>query len=181
MRVISGKLKGRVIKGYNIVGTRPTMDRVKESIFSIIQDKVNNSTVLDLFSGTGNYGIEALSNGSKLVYFNDKNIKCTKLIKETLMEYQVIDNSIITTMDYQEALNYYKNKKIVFDLIFLDPPYKNNVINEILMFIEKNKLLNSNGLVICELTNILEYQSDNLILYKEKKYGDKYVLIYKMV
>ena len=74
MRVISGKLKGRNIEGYNIVGTRPTMDRVKESIFALIQDNVRNSTVLDLFSGSGNYGIEAISLGASFVCFNDKCI-----------------------------------------------------------------------------------------------------------
>lgn len=181
MRVISGKLKGRIIKGYDINGTRPTMDRVKESIFGIIQQKVPESIVLDLFSGTGNYGIEAISNGAKQVYFNDKNIRCTRLIKETLINYQVLNSNIITTLNYQEALSYYKNRNISFDIIFLDPPYKEHIINEILVFIEKNKLLNNNGLVICELTNREEYFSDQLLLIKEKRYGDKYVLIYKMV
>ena len=181
MKVISGKLKGRTIKGYDIKGTRPTMDRVKESVFGIIQDYVLDSNILDLFSGTGNYGIEGISNGAKLVYFNDKNRECTKLIKNTLTSYNVLDHGIITTMDYKDALNYYKNKKITFDLIFLDPPYKNRIINEILSFIENNNLLNNNGLVICEVASKEDYISNNLLMYKEKKYGDKYIIIYKMV
>ena len=72
-KVISGILKGRNISGYNIEGTRPTMDRVKESVFGIIQDYIDKSVVLDLFSGSGNLGIEALSNGAEIVYFNDYN------------------------------------------------------------------------------------------------------------
>ena len=84
MRVISGSLRGREIKGYTIDGTRPTMDRVKESMFAIIQDYIKDSICLDLFSGTGNLGIEAISNGAKKVYFNDKNKVATKIIKENI-------------------------------------------------------------------------------------------------
>ena len=181
MKVISGKLKGRVIKGYNILGTRPTMDRVKESVFGMIQNYIQNSIVLDLFSGSGNYGIEAISNGSSKVYFNDINKKCLGVIKDNLTNFNVLDYGIITKMDYLEALNYYKNNNIKFDLIFFDPPYKDNIINNILTILEKNKLLNNNDLEICELTTKEEYLSDKLILYKERKYGDKTVLIYKLV
>ncbi len=179
MKVISGKLKGRNISGFNILGTRPTMDRVKESVFSMIQNYLPNSICLDLFSGSGNLGIEAISNGANLVYFNDYNKKCIQVIKNNLTNFNVSEQAIITNMDYREALNYYKNKNIKFDLIFLDPPYKELIINEILSFIEKNDLLNENGLVICELSKKEEYLSDNLILYKEKNYGEKIVLIYK--
>ena len=180
MKVISGKLKGRVIKGFDISGTRPTMDRVKESIFGMIQNYVNSSTALDLFSGSGNYGIECISNGASLVYFNDKNKKCIDVIKSNLENFNILENSILTNMDYREALSYYKNRNIKFDLIFLDPPYKEKIINDILFNIENNNLLNKNGLVICELIKKEDYISDKLILFKERKYGDKIVLIYKL-
>ena len=179
MRIISGKLKGRNIKGFDIEGTRPTMDRVKESVFSMIQNYLNNSIVLDLFSGSGNLGIEAISNGAKLVYFNDKNNKCIKVIKDNLMNFNVLENSIITNMDYKEALNYYKNNNIKFDIVFLDPPYKENIINEILFFMLDNSILNNNSIVVCELTNKEIFINDKLKLVKERKYGDKYILIYK--
>ena len=179
MRVISGKLKGRVINGFNIEGTRPTMDRVKESLFAMIQNHINDSIVLDLFSGSGNLGIEAISNGARLVYFNDKNKKCINIIKDNLVHFNVLENTILTNLDYKEALNYYKNNNIKFDIVFLDPPYKDNIINEILDYLLKNNLLNNYSLIICELTNKEIYLNDKLILYREKKYGDKYVLIYK--
>ena len=179
MRVISGKLKGRKILGYDISGTRPTMDRVKESIFSMIQNYVHDSTVLDLFSGSGNYGIEAISNGSKLVYFNDKNIKCVNVIKDNLSNMNVINQSIITNLDYKKAIEFYKEKNIKFDLVFLDPPYKNNIINEIIDSLLNNNLLNNNCLIICELTNREDYINKNIVLFKEKTYGEKIVLIYK--
>ena len=89
MRIISGKLKGRIINNYDINGTRPTMDRVKESIFSSIQNYVKDSIFLDLFAGTGNIGIEALSNGSKKVYFIDNNIKAIKAIKDNVKNFEI--------------------------------------------------------------------------------------------
>lgn len=181
MKVISGKLKGRTIKGFDINGTRPTMDRVKESVFGIIQNYVLDSTVLDLFAGSGNYGIEAISNGAKVVYFNDKNRKCINIIKENLANFNILDNSIITNMDYQEALNYYRNRDIKFDLVFLDPPYKKHIINKILLFLEENSMLKEKALVICEVNAKESYVSNQLTLYKERQYGDKIVLIYKML
>lgn len=180
MKVISGFLKGRNIIGYKIDGTRPTMDRVKESIFSMIQSKVNNSVVLDLFSGTGNYGIEAISNGANLVYFNDKNKECIKVIKKNLDNFNVLNKSKILNLDYLRCLNYLSDNLINFDLVFLDPPYKLDCLNEILRYLEKNKLLNINSYVIVELTNNnLKDKYNNLIKIKEKHYGEKIVLIYK--
>ena len=180
MKVISGLLKGRNIVGFNIEGTRPTMDRVKESIFSMIQDKVRDSIVLDLFSGSGNYGIEAISNGAKLIYFNDKNKECIKVIKRNLDNFNILDKSKILNLDYLKCLNYLKDNNIKLDLVFLDPPYKLDCLNEILWFLDKNKLLNLGSCVIVELTNNnLEDRYNNLIKIKEKHYGEKIVFIYK--
>ena len=178
-KVISGVLKGRNIKGFDILGTRPTMDRVKESVFAIIQNKIDDSVVLDLFSGSGNLGIEAISNGAKYVYFNDLNKKCINVIKENLNNFNVLDKGNITNKDYLDALNYYHNHNIKFDIVFLDPPYKERIINDILEVLQKNKLLNEKALVICELTNYEIYQSDNMTLIKDRSYGDKKVLIYQ--
>lgn len=179
MRVISGKLKGRNIDGYNIVGTRPTMDRVKESIFGMIQNYICDAVVLDLFSGTGNYGIECISNGSNLVYFNDYNSKCIDIINYNLSKMNVLDYGKLTTLDYHEALKYYKKNNIKFDLVFLDPPYKEHIINEVLDFLIQNELLNDKGLVICEFMKKEDFVNNKLKLFKEKKYGEKYVFIYK--
>ena len=180
MRVISGTLKGRIIKGYDIIGTRPTMDRIKESLFATIQNHIKDAIVLDLFSGTGNYGIEAISNGAKKVYFNDLNNKCTNIIKENLDNFNILDNSIILNLDYQKCLEYLFKQNIKFDLIFLDPPYKDDIISEIIVFINKNNLLNDKGLIICELVNnnLLDNYND-ISLWKNKKYGDKYIYIYQ--
>ena len=91
----------------------------------------------------------------------------------------VLEEGIITNFDYKKALDYYKNNNIKFDLVFLDPPYKKHIINEILESLLENNLLNNNGLVICEFLDKDEYLSNKLKLFKEKKYGEKYVFIYK--
>src|SRR5699024_8589559 len=104
MRIISGKYKGRVLKGYTLKGTRPTMDRVKESLFASIQDYLDNSVCLDLFAGSGNLGIEALSMGAREVVFVDKEYMACKTIKSNL---DMLDNNLnttILTMDYLKAI-----------------------------------------------------------------------------
>lgn len=178
MKIISGFLKGRKLNDYQIEGTRPTMDRVKESIFASIQSKIKNSIVLDLFAGSGNYGIEAISNYAKLVYFNDKNIECIKVIKKSLNEFKIVDKAIVYNFDYLKCLKVLVTKQVKFDLIFLDPPYKMEVIEDILKFILKNKLLNKDGLIICEYQEKLA-EISGLELIKIKKYGNKLVNIYK--
>lgn len=179
MRVISGDLKGRSILGFNMDGTRPTMDRVKESIFSSIQLLVPNSICLDLFAGSGSLGIEAISNGAKICYFVDKSDKAFNILKTNMNNFK-IDNSVILKMDYKSALNNFKNDNLVFDIIFLDPPYNMHIINDIIDYIAKNNLLSNDGVIICEVDeNYLNVQIDNLIQYKNKRYGSTYVYYYK--
>ena len=116
MRIISGKFKGKKLKGYDLKGTRPTMDRVKESLFATIQNKVPNSLCLDLFAGSGNLGIEALSLGALEVIFVDKEYMAVKTINDNLSSLN-IDNYQVLKLDYLKALEYLKDKK--FDIIFL--------------------------------------------------------------
>lgn len=175
MRVISGKYKGKKLTGFDILGTRPTMDRVKESLFGSIQNYLKNSVVLDLFAGSGSLGIEALSNGATACYFVDNNIKLINIIKENTNNMD--EEIIILKNDYVDALNYFKDNNIKFDIIFLDPPYKLNLINKSIELIEKYELLNDKGIIICEYE--LESFTSNYNIIKEKKYGDKSIRIYK--
>ena len=171
MYIISGKYKGKKIKGHDIVTTRPTMQRVKESLFGMIQNYIPNSKCLDLFAGSGNLGLEALSNGANSCVFVDNNINAIKVLKDNLKD---INDVTIIKDDYKHFL---ENSKDKFDIIFLDPPYKDYLINNAINLIIKNGLLNDNGLIICEYVD--EVLIDKLDIFKEKKYGDKYIKIYK--
>ncbi|MDD2203210.1 MAG: 16S rRNA (guanine(966)-N(2))-methyltransferase RsmD [Bacilli bacterium] len=179
MRVISGSLRSRAIKGDNIKGTRPTMDKIKESLFAMIQDEVRDSICLDLFAGSGSLGIEAISNEAKLVYFVDKNKECIEVVDDNIRTFEIGKQAKVLFYDYRKALTYFKNNNIQFDLIFLDPPYSENLIEEIISFINKNNLLVSKGKVICEYTTEqLKDSYDNLTTIKDRSYGDKKIKIY---
>ena len=181
MKIVSGLYKGRNILGFDINGTRPTMDRVKESMFAMIQEYIKESIILDLFSGSGNLGIEALSEGAKYAYFVDKNKKACLTIKKNLSNLN-INNSHILNLDYKKALNYYKENNIKFNIIFLDPPYETNLIEESIKQITNYNLLDNNGLIICE-SDVLDkiIYDNNYQEIKSKKYGDKWVVIIKKI
>lgn len=177
MKVISGKYKGRVLEGFTINGTRPTMDRVKESLFGTIQNNLKNSVVLDLFAGSGSLGIEALSNGAIEAYFIDNNMELINIIKKNTTGMD--DKIHIMKSDYKNALEILKNSNIKFDIIFLDPPYKLNLINDCLNKIIEYNLLNKDGIIVCEYETE-EINNDSLILIKDKKYGTKKVKIFTL-
>ena len=177
MKIISGKYKGRVLEGFDIAGTRPTMDRVKESLFAMIQSYLEDATVLDLFAGSGNLGIEALSEGAKEIYLVDKNKKSCQVINRNLKKIG-IEASDIFCGDYKSALKKYREQSIKFDIIFLDPPYQTDLVQKSIEIIEKNELLTKNGIIVAESNSLDKIIfSKKLQMIKSKKYGDKWVAI----
>ena len=180
MKVISGTLKGRNIEGYNLDGTRPTMDRVKESLFAMIQNNVKGSVVLDLFAGSGQLGIEAISNGANNCYFIDNNKEVIKVLNKNISNLNIKNNSKVILSDWKKALNEFSVQNIKFDLILVDPPYDYNVYEKILDKVSSLNLLNENGLIVLEHANLkFKDTYNNLTLYKEKRYGSKSINIYK--
>ena len=140
MRVISGYLKGRKVEGYNTPGTRPTMDRVKESMFASIQNDISSSVVLDLFCGSGSLGIEAISMGASKCYFVDNGKEILKYLNKNINNLNIKDKSIIIEKDYKEALLYFKDHNIKFNIILVDAPYKMEVMEEIINLVNKYDL-----------------------------------------
>ena len=179
MKIISGKYKGRNLDGHNLDGTRPTMERVKESLFAIIQNHLEDAIVLDLFSGSGNLGIEALSEGASYAYLVDFNKKAAITIKNNLNNIGINEAEVIN-LDYKKALNYLKDKKM--DLIFLDPPYKTDYIEQSIKLIDEYNMLNEDGLIICENDSLDKIvYPENYEVVKDRKYGDKWVVILKKI
>lgn len=176
MKIISGKYKGRNIEGYSILGTRPTMDRIRESLFASIQNDIKGKIVLDLFAGTGVLGFEALSNGAFMCYINDYNKECIKMINKT-KEKLAIENIDIKMFTYKKALAYYHLKNITFDVIFLDPPYAMHILSDLIKEIKEKNLLRKGGILVCEYET--DVVSSPYPIYKEKKYGNKKITIYK--
>ena len=178
MRIISGKYKGRVLEGFDIEGTRPTMDRVKESLFAQIQMFIPESTVLDLFSGSGNLGLEALSEGASSAVLVDFNPKAIKVIQRNI-EKLGVENCKVLGMDYLKAIHSLEEK---FDIIFLDPPYQTNYIEKSIEEITKKDLVKKGGIIVCESDSI-----DKIIypeVYSEIKnrtYGDKTIVIIQKI
>lgn len=181
MKVISGKYRGRSLLGFDISGTRPTMDRVKESLFAMIQNFIDDAVVLDLFAGSGNLGIEALSEGARVAYFVDKNKKAYYTIQKNLSSLKISDGYVYFS-DYLKALKEFSSRQIVFDIIFVDPPYQTGLVEESIANILKLGILRHGGIIVAESDKVekIVYPAC-LEVVKSKKYGDKWVAILRYV
>ncbi len=147
MRVITGKARGVSLKTPDGMATRPTTDRVKEAMFSIIQFDIPGATVLDLFGGSGQLGIEALSRGAKSAVFVDEREDACKLIRENLRRTKLENTASVIRSDYA---NFLKKCKERFDIIFLDPPYAEKFLENSLNFITEIDILQSGGIIVAE-------------------------------
>ena len=169
MRVVSGSARGRKLKDYFGNEIRPTSDMVKESIFNIVQFDIEGRRILDLFAGTGQIGIEALSRGARSVVFVDSSRDAVRLIRENLKLCGFIDSSTILMRD---ALQYLKHCE-KFDLIFMDPPYDMQLAGKAVDRIIEFDKLNANGIIVCETRDdkSLSDVRPHGFSHKEYKYG----------
>ena len=178
MRVITGKARGVVLKTPKGLSTRPTADRVKEALFSIIQYDVPSAKVLDLFAGTGQLGIEALSRGAKSAVFVDERADACALVKENLNKTRLTDDARVIRSDYAAFL---RNCKEKFDLVFLDPPYAEVFLENSLKMITEIDILQSNAIIVTErpLGKELLFEFDGFLRSKDYKYGKTVLTLYR--
>ena len=179
MRVISGKAKGIKLKTIKDDVVRPTTDKVKESIFNIIQFDIKDSVVLDLFAGSGALGIEALSRGAKLAVFVDKDRQALGMVRENLKSTNLTDDAIIIAGDY-EAFIQNNHGNMTFDIVFLDPPYKQELINIVINKLIACKMLSNTAIIICEsnLKEQVDERFDGFSLLKKYVYGQTVIRAY---
>lgn len=178
MRVITGSARGVVLKTPDGLTTRPTTDRVKEALFSIIQFDIPNAKVLDLFGGTGQLGIEALSRGAKSAVFVDAGEPACKLIRENLKRTRFLEKAQVIRSDYLQYLTVCRER---FDMIFLDPPYAEVFLENSLKKISEIDILQTGGIIVCErpLGKQLPAEIPGFVRSRDYKYGKTLLTLYR--
>jgi 16S rRNA (guanine(966)-N(2))-methyltransferase RsmD len=180
MRIIAGSAKGKRIKCREGFDTRPTTDRVKESLFSIILPYINEARVLDLFSGTGNLALESISRGAKKAVMIEKDKEALRIIIENVNNLGFESQCRAYKNDTLRAIEILGKKREKFNIIFLDPPYKDNVCTKVIKKISDVGILDEGGLIVAE-HHILEDLDDTIGEFKkvdERRYGKKELTFY---
>lgn len=177
MRVITGSARGAKLRTLDGLATRPTSDRVKEAIFNIIQFDIEGRRVLDLFAGSGQLAIEALSRGAGYAVLVDQNLDAVKVMKENLKKVRFDQKATVLRADYLQYLSGCREK---FDLVFLDPPYAEKFLEKALQKISEIDILAEGGIIICERSrdHILPPSVGSLICSKDYCYGKTAVNLY---
>ncbi|MCR5429812.1 MAG: 16S rRNA (guanine(966)-N(2))-methyltransferase RsmD [Eubacterium sp.] len=183
MRVISGTARSLKLKTLEGLDTRPTTDRIKETLFNMIQNNIYNCCFLDLFAGSGAIGIEALSRGAKQCVFVDNNPKTIQIIDENLGFTKLKEKAIVLDKSYEMAINILESKNVVFDVVFMDPPYGKGIEKNVLELLAKSVIINNDTIVIVEAsldTDFNYLDSLGFEVYREKLYKtNKHIFIRK--
>lgn len=181
MRIIAGRAKGRKLLSPKGMVTRPTLDRVKEAMFNIIQNSVPEAVALDVFAGTGSLGLEAVSRGAKKCYLIDKSAITYPILEQNVKSLKFERECETLNMDSYEALRYFASKKKDFTLIFIDPPYAKEMIPPAVDIISKNRLLAPNGIIVTKIDSREKiYEGNDMIsIVDYRKYGKTIVCFYR--
>ncbi|WCN39045.1 16S rRNA (guanine(966)-N(2))-methyltransferase RsmD [Aneurinibacillus uraniidurans] len=181
MRVVSGSKKGHPLQAVSGKGTRPTVDKVKESIFNMIGPYFDGGLALDLYAGTGGLGIEALSRGVERCIFIDANRKAVSVVYKNLDATGLRDQAEVYCNDANRALNALAKRELVFDLVFLDPPYAEQKIESQLGIMNDHGLLASGALIVAEhdAKDKMCEQIADIVKIRETTYGQTVITIYR--
>lgn len=181
MRIIAGSAKGIRLKMVPGNHVRPTTDRVKESLFSVIGPFFDGGSVLDLFAGTGSLGLEAISRGMDHAYFIDQSAQSLRIAKQNAIQCRFLDQTDFLRRDARSALKYFAAKSMQFDLIFLDPPYHERLLEPVLALLQAKSLLSPTGLLAVEHPNSMSILSSGstFITSRELSYGDTNITLLK--
>ena len=179
MRIISGKVRGLSLKTIDSDSTRPTRDMVREALFSILMNQVPESNFLDLFAGSGAIGIEALSRGANFCMFIELNPQCIKIIKENIEKARFQEQAEVYHVDYKKAIN--KLNEEMFDIIYVDPPYHQEMGIDAIARISEKNALKGDGIIVLE-TDTNEVVPDEIGRYEKfnyKRYGRNILSLFK--
>lgn len=184
MKIITGIAKGMNLETLEGDATRPTSQRVKEAIFSMIQFDIEGANVLDLFAGSGQMGLEALSRGAKKAVFSDISREASEIVMRNCKKSRLFDKCRISTCDYAQAIRG-ANGKEKFDIVFIDPPYKIKCIADVLKKLVSSDVLADNALIICESGEADIFDGDKelenkFIIAKQNKYSISYVTVLRI-
>lgn len=179
MRIIAGKYKGHQLVSFQADHIRPTTDRVKESLFNMIQNHIEGARVLDLFSGTGNLGLEALSRGAAEVLFVEKNKKSIQILDKNLNKLKVDESYRIVQKDVLSFLKSYEGP--AFDIIFADPPFTEEMAHDVMLAAAHSKVFHEETLMMIESARREKIVDDYppLVRYDVREFGDKFLSFYK--
>lgn len=181
MRITAGTLKNRKIKSREGRETRPTLERIKEAIFSIIGDKITKTKFLDLYSGTGNMAIEALSRGAERAIMIEQDKEALRIIIENINNLKLDNQCRAYKNDVLRAIEILDRKNEKFDIIFMDPPYKENITEETIIKISEGNILNKDGIIISEhsIYEKLGNKIGKFVKYDERDYNKKIISFYR--
>lgn len=181
MKIIAGKYRSRVLFTLEGLNTRPMMSRMKESIFNTIGPYFEGDIVLDLFGGSGALSLEALSRGAGFSYIVEKAYDAVKIIKKNIELLKENEHTKVLNLDYKVALKKFSEDNMKFDIIFLDPPYRMNIVEELIETITANNLLNDKGIIVCQYVsgNYKPSETETYKLIKNYEYASSEVCIYQ--
>ena len=187
MRIISGKFRGLKLQAPLDSNTRPTSDRLKEALFSILEShkynlNINTSKVLDICSGTGALGIEAISRGAKVVYFIEKDPKATDVIEKNISKLKKNNqNAIYVKLIKDDAIKALGKISAIFDIVFIDPPYNSSIIEECLIGLKELNLINNDSYIFAESSKKESFEFDGYEIFDTKTYGKSKLTILRLI